>query len=47
MYRFYLGSACINEIQWHGSQFAAVRKVNDTSHLDGQNGGPAAGREER
>jgi probable phosphoglycerate mutase len=47
MYRFYLGSACINEIQWHGSQFAAVRKVNDTSHLDGQNGGPAAGREAR
>lgn len=33
VYRFYLGSACINEIQWHGSQFAAVRKVNDTSHL--------------
>lgn len=33
MYRFYLGSACINEIQWHGNDFAAVRKVNDTSHL--------------
>ena len=33
VYRFYLGSACINEIQWHGNQFAAVRKVNDTSHL--------------
>jgi probable phosphoglycerate mutase len=33
MYRFYLGSACINEIQWHGSDYAAVRKVNDTSHL--------------
>ena len=33
MYRFYLGSACINEIQWHGNQFAAVCKVNDTSHL--------------
>ncbi|MBV9207664.1 MAG: histidine phosphatase family protein [Actinobacteria bacterium] len=33
MYRFYLGSACINEIQWHGNEFAAVRKVNDTSHL--------------
>ena len=33
MYRFYLGSACINEIQWHGHEFAAVRKVNDTSHL--------------
>lgn len=35
MYRFYLGSACINEIQWHGTGFAAVRKVNDTSHLTG------------
>jgi probable phosphoglycerate mutase len=33
MYRFYLGSACINEIQWHGQGYAAVRKVNDTSHL--------------
>ena len=33
MYRFYLGSACINEIQWHGNEYAAVRKVNDTSHL--------------
>jgi broad specificity phosphatase PhoE len=33
MYRFYLGSACINEIQWHGQEYAAVRKVNDTSHL--------------
>ena len=33
MYRFYLGSACINEIQWHGHEFAAVRRVNDTSHL--------------
>lgn len=33
IYRFYLGSACINEIQWHGATFAAVRKVNDTSHL--------------
>jgi ribonuclease H / adenosylcobalamin/alpha-ribazole phosphatase len=33
MYRLYLGSACINEIQWHGHEFAAVRKVNDTSHL--------------
>jgi probable phosphoglycerate mutase len=33
MYRFYLGSACINEIQWHGNEFAAVRTVNDTSHL--------------
>lgn len=45
LYRFYLGSACINEIQWHGSQFAAVRKVNDTSHLIDAFGGyraPAA-----
>jgi ribonuclease H / adenosylcobalamin/alpha-ribazole phosphatase len=33
LYRLYLGSACLNEIQWHGSEFAAVRKVNDTSHL--------------
>ena len=33
LYRMYLGSACINEIQWHGHQFAAVRRVNDTSHL--------------
>jgi ribonuclease H / adenosylcobalamin/alpha-ribazole phosphatase len=41
MYRFYLGSACINEIQWHGSEFAAVRSVNDTSHLS-RRGTPAA-----
>jgi probable phosphoglycerate mutase len=33
LYRIYLGSACINEIQWHDQQFAAVRRVNDTSHL--------------
>ena len=33
LYRLYLGSACINEIQWHGGEFAAVRRVNDTSHL--------------
>jgi probable phosphoglycerate mutase len=33
LYRMYLGSACINEIQWHGRDFAAVRRVNDTSHL--------------
>jgi ribonuclease H / adenosylcobalamin/alpha-ribazole phosphatase len=33
LYRLYLGSACINEIQWHGSGFAAVHRVNDTSHL--------------
>jgi probable phosphoglycerate mutase len=33
LYRFYLGSACINEIQWHGRGFAAVHRVNDTSHL--------------
>src|SRR5579859_6916608 len=33
IYRLYLGSACINEIQWHGRGFAAVHCVNDTSHL--------------
>jgi len=33
LYRLYLGSACLNEIQWHGREFAAVRCVNDTSHL--------------
>src|SRR5258708_736020 len=33
VYRLYLGSACINEIQWHGRGFAAVHRVNDTSHL--------------
>jgi broad specificity phosphatase PhoE len=33
LYRLYLGSACINEIQWHGGGFAAVHRVNDTSHL--------------
>ena len=33
LYRIYLGSACINEIQWHDHEFAAVRRVNDTSHL--------------
>jgi ribonuclease H / adenosylcobalamin/alpha-ribazole phosphatase len=33
LYRLYLGSACINEIQWHGQEFAAVHCVNDTSHL--------------
>jgi hypothetical protein len=33
LYRMYLGSACINEVQWHGPEFAAVRRVNDTSHL--------------
>jgi probable phosphoglycerate mutase len=33
LYRMYLGSACINEIQWHDHEFAAVRRVNDTSHL--------------
>jgi hypothetical protein len=25
--------ACINKIQWHGREFAAVHCVNDTSHL--------------
>jgi probable phosphoglycerate mutase len=34
LYRIYLGPACINEIQWHDRKFAAVRRVNDTSHLD-------------
>jgi broad specificity phosphatase PhoE len=33
LYRLYLGSACINEIQWYGRGFAAVHCVNDTSHL--------------
>jgi ribonuclease H / adenosylcobalamin/alpha-ribazole phosphatase len=33
LYHMYLGPACINEIQWHGCDFAAVRRVNDTSHL--------------
>jgi broad specificity phosphatase PhoE len=33
LYRLYLGSACLNEIQWHGGGFAAVHRVNDTSHL--------------
>ena len=33
IYRLYLGSACINKIQWHGGEFAAVHSVNDTSHL--------------
>ena len=33
VYRLYLGSACINKIQWHGREFAAVHCVNDTSHL--------------
>jgi probable phosphoglycerate mutase len=48
MYRFYLGSACLSEIQWHGSEFAAVRSVNDTSHLASQRAEPlAVAREER
>jgi len=33
LYRLYLGSACINEIQWYDHGFAAVHCVNDTSHL--------------
>jgi ribonuclease H / adenosylcobalamin/alpha-ribazole phosphatase len=33
LYRLYLGSASINEIQWYGREFAAVHRVNDTSHL--------------
>jgi ribonuclease H / adenosylcobalamin/alpha-ribazole phosphatase len=33
VYRLYLGSACISQIQWYGRGFAAVHCVNDTSHL--------------
>jgi ribonuclease H / adenosylcobalamin/alpha-ribazole phosphatase len=33
LYRLYLGSACISEIEWYGRGFAAVHRVNDTSHL--------------
>jgi probable phosphoglycerate mutase len=33
LYRLYLGSASLNEIQWYGPGFAAVSRVNDTSHL--------------
>ena len=33
LYRLYLGSASINEVQWYGRGFAAVCRVNDTSHL--------------
>src|ERR1700752_419466 len=33
IYRLSLGPACINKIQWHGREFAAVECVNDTSHL--------------
>jgi probable phosphoglycerate mutase len=33
LYRLYLGSASINEIQWHGRELAAVHRVNDTCHL--------------
>jgi probable phosphoglycerate mutase len=33
LYRLYLGSACISEIQWYGRGFAAVHRVNDTNHL--------------
>jgi ribonuclease H / adenosylcobalamin/alpha-ribazole phosphatase len=33
LYRLYLGSASISEIQWYGGGFAAVQRVNDTSHL--------------
>jgi broad specificity phosphatase PhoE len=33
LYRLYLGSASINEVHWHGGGFAAVHRVNDTSHL--------------
>ncbi|HUK73060.1 MAG TPA: histidine phosphatase family protein [Streptosporangiaceae bacterium] len=34
LYRMYLGSACLNEIQWH-DHFAAVRRFNDTGHVRG------------
>jgi broad specificity phosphatase PhoE len=33
LYRLYLGSACLSEIQWHDGGSAAVHRVNDTSHL--------------
>ncbi len=33
LYRMYLGSACISEIQWHDHQFASVCRFNDTGHL--------------
>ncbi len=33
VYRLYLGSACLSEIQWHDRGFASVHRVNDTSHL--------------
>src|SRR5580658_4141505 len=33
LYRLYLGSACINEIQWYDHGFAVVHCLNDTSHL--------------
>jgi broad specificity phosphatase PhoE len=33
LYRLYLGSTSINEIQWHDRGFAAVHRVNDTCHL--------------
>jgi ribonuclease H / adenosylcobalamin/alpha-ribazole phosphatase len=33
LYRMYLGSASINEIQWDTREFAAIRRLNDTSHL--------------
>jgi len=46
LYRLYLGSACINEIQWHGRGFAAVHCVNDTSHLPLLTG-PVSSRRER
>jgi probable phosphoglycerate mutase len=46
LYRLYLGSACINEIQWHGRGFAAVHCVNDTSHLP-LLAGPVSSRRER
>ncbi len=33
IYRLYFGSACISEVEWYDRGFAAVHRVNDTSHL--------------
>jgi NADPH:quinone reductase-like Zn-dependent oxidoreductase len=33
LFRMYLGPACVNEVQWRGSDFAAVRSLNDTRHI--------------
>jgi ribonuclease H / adenosylcobalamin/alpha-ribazole phosphatase len=47
LYRLYLGSACINEIQWHGPGFATVHRVNDTSHLPEAPGSVSSRREHK